>query len=104
MEETKLEFFKEAINCLRAPVREPVAATPQDASEYDISHFVKSIESTLRQMPGRQLILAKKRINDVIFEVSFKLPIQFILDASKGLFIYFYFLFVFTVCQVEMEA
>lgn len=78
MEEAKLEFFKEAINCLRDPVREPVAATPQVASEDDISHFVKSIESTLRKMSGRQLILAKKKINDVIFEVSFLMSFNFL--------------------------
>jgi hypothetical protein len=75
MEEVKLELFKVAIKCLQAPlpINEHAAgrSTISDAAVDDeIGLFVRSIESTLRRMSGRQLALARKRINDVMFEVE----------------------------------
>lgn len=68
-EEVKLELYKEAIKCLQSPLplSEPANTENRDDS---ISLFVKSLESTLRRFSGRHLAIAKKRINDVIFEVE----------------------------------
>lgn len=74
-EEIKLELFKEAITFLKSPLpaSEQVAGNsrvPDVAANDEISLFVRSIELTLRRMSGRQLALARKRINDVMFEVE----------------------------------
>ena len=64
MDEIKLDFFKEAVKCLQSP-----AAASQKNND-SISLFVKSLESQLRRFSGRQLAIAKKRINDVIFDLE----------------------------------
>ena len=64
MDEIKLDFFKEAVKCLQSP-----AAASQENND-SISWFVKSLESQLRRFSGRQLAIAKKRINDVIFDLE----------------------------------
>ena len=64
MDEIKLNFFKEAVKCLQSP-----AAASQENND-SISWFVKSLESQLRRFSGRQLAIAKKRINDVIFDLE----------------------------------
>ncbi|CAH3013929.1 unnamed protein product, partial [Porites evermanni] len=64
MDEIKLDFFKEAVKCLQSP-----AAASQENND-SVSLFVKSLESQLRRFSGRQLAIAKKRINDVIFDLE----------------------------------
>lgn len=72
IEETKLELYKEVINCLRTPLQpKPTESTiPTTTANDEISLFLKSLESSLRRLTGRQLAIARKRINDVMFEVD----------------------------------
>ena len=69
VEVTKLELYKEVIKCLRTP-SVPVVEPSTQATNYEISLFVKSVESTLRRLPGRQLAIARKRINDILFDID----------------------------------
>ena len=75
LENTKMELFKEALKCLQTPlpvVGENPAASNTSLND-EISLFTKSVESTLRRFPGRQLALARKRIGDVLFELEMEL-------------------------------
>ena len=69
VEVTKLELYKEVIKCLRTP-SVPVVEPSTQATNDEISLFVKSVESTLRRLPGRQLAIARKRINDILFDID----------------------------------
>ena len=66
VEEVKMELYKEAIKCLKSPV--PVME--QENHKDSTSLFVKSLESTLRRFSPRHLAIAKKRINDIIFDLE----------------------------------
>ena len=71
MEEVKLELYKEAIKCFQTPL--PVSVPVMDSTSNcndEISLFVKSLESTLRRFSGRHLAIARKRINDVLFDME----------------------------------
>lgn len=73
MEEAKLELYKEAVKCLQMPVAQ-VPITPTPASNDDeITSFLKSVEMTLRQFSPRDLTRAKKKINDVIFDLEMEI-------------------------------
>lgn len=69
MEEVKIAFYKEAVTCLKAPL--PAAPPPSvNMLDDEVSLYVKSVEVTLRKFSPRQFIFAKKRINDLLFEVE----------------------------------
>lgn len=69
MEEVKIAFFKEAITCLKAPL--PAVPSPcVNMSDDEVSLYLKSVEVTLRKFSPRQLVFAKKRINDLLFEME----------------------------------
>lgn len=73
MEEAKLELYKEAVKCLQMPVTQ-VPITPTSTSNDDeITSFLKSVEMTLRQFSCRDLARAKKKINDVIFDLEMEI-------------------------------
>ena len=58
MDEIKLDLFEEAVK------------PASQESNNSISLFVKSLQSQLQRFSGRQLAIAKKRINDVIFDLD----------------------------------
>lgn len=73
MEEmVKIEFYREALKCLQTPLpAAPLTPTPAVSGRDDeISSFLKNIEVTLRNFSRRDLTMAKKRINDVIFDME----------------------------------
>lgn len=72
-EEAKLELYKEAIRCLQMPI--PVGPTTPEPTvkNDDVTTFLKNIESTLRQFPGRQLTLAKRKIYEVVSDLEMEL-------------------------------
>ena len=73
MEEAKLQLYKEAVKCLQMPVAQ-VPITPTPASNDDeITSFLKSVEMTLRQFSRRDLTRAKKKINDIMFDLEMEI-------------------------------
>lgn len=73
MELAKLELYKEAVKCLQMPVAQvPIAPTSATNAD-EITSFLKSVEMTLRQISRRDLTRAKKRINDVIYDLEMEI-------------------------------
>lgn len=66
----KLDLYKEAIKCLQTPLPLAIGQPNVENRNDSISTFVKSLESSSQQFSGRHLAIAKKRINDVIFDLE----------------------------------
>lgn len=68
MEKSKLSYIRRQSSAWRCQHKYP---SPQlTASNDEITSFMKSIEVTLRQFSRRDLTRAKKKINDVVFELN----------------------------------
>ena len=70
MEEAKLAFYKEAITCLKAPLPSVNMEQCPKPLDDEITLYCKSLEATLRTFSHYQFIFAKKKINDLLFEVE----------------------------------
>ena len=67
-----MELYKEAIKCLQTllPVNVPGNIDSTNNCNDEISLFVNSLQSTLRRFSYHHLTKARKRINDVLFDIE----------------------------------
>jgi len=70
LNKVKLDLYKEAIKCRQTPLPLAIGQPNVENRNDSISTIVKSLKSTLRQFSGCHLAIAKKRINDVIFDLE----------------------------------